>query len=275
MTRLWAYPGRNRSARARWEYIGRSRSDAAHMMDGSGGEDDLRHRGGRMARTIAAALGISPDQRVLEVGCGLGRVGREMAPLCGTYTGADISGSLLRRAGRRTRHLPNVTLRHLAGHGDDGDGLGGLEDGVWDRVYCHLVLLHLNEATILSLLQGMRRVLAADGLVYFDAWNGQHPDVKELSLSEKSNPSLQRQPHRSRFYSRSMVEGWLAAADLTALWVSDESFLVQVVAAQPGCSPATLAAARSRLTENAGGLIPRGYLDFSTPETSRGAGTAK
>ncbi|MCZ6599992.1 MAG: methyltransferase domain-containing protein [Acidobacteria bacterium] len=283
MTRLWAYPGRNQSARARWEYIGRSRSDATYMMNGSGDEDDLCRGGGRMARAIAAALGITRDQRVLEVGCGLGRVGREMAPLCATYTGADISRSLLHRAARRTRHLRNVTLRHLARHGDADDGLHGLEDGAWDRIYCHLVLLHLDEVDVLSLLRGIRRVLAADGLVYFDVWNGHHPHVKELSLHEKSDPSLRRQPHRSRFYSRPEVEGWLAAAALTALWMSDESFLVQVVATQPGCSPTVLAASGQILALNAAQLIPRGRLNFSAPdddgvshaEKSRGAGTAK
>lgn len=283
ITRLWAYPGRNRSARARWEYIGRSQSDATHMMDGSAGEADLRRRGGRMARTLAAALGITRDQQVLEVGCGLGRVGREMAPLCATYTGVDISRSLLRRAARRNRHLPNVTLRHLARQGDDGDGLDGLEDGTWNRIYCHLVLLHLNEAAILSLLKGMRRVLAADGLVYLDAWNRNHPHVMELSRGETLDPSLQRQPHRSRFYGRPEVEGWLAAASLQAVWISDESFLVQVVAAHSDCSPEALAAARERLAQNAVHLIPRGRLDFHVPdddgvsaaETNRGAGTAE
>jgi len=283
ITRLWAYPGRNRSARARWEYIGRSQSDATHMMDGSADEADLRRRGGRMARTLAAALGITGDQQVLEVGCGLGRVGREMAPLCATYTGVDISRSLLRRAARRNRHLPNVTLRHLARQGDHGDGLDGLEDGTWDRIYCHLVLLHLDEAAILSLLKGMRRVLAADGLVYLDAWNRNHPHVMELSRGEKLDPSLQRQPHRSRFYGRPEVEGWLAAASLQAVWISDESFLVQVVAAHSDCSPEALAAARERLAQNAVHLIPRGRLDFHVPdddgvsaaETNRGAGTAE
>jgi len=275
ITRLWAYPGRNRSARARWEYIGRSRSDATHMMDGSAGEADLRRRGGRMARTLAAALGITRDQQILEVGCGLGRVGREMAPLCATYTGVDISRNLLRRAARRSRHLPNVTLRHLTRQGDHGDGLDGLEDGTWTRIYCHLVLLHLNEAAILSLLKGMRRVLAADGLVYLDAWNRNHPHVMELSRGEELDPSLRRQPHRSRFYVRQEVEGWLAAASLQAIWISDESFLVQVVAAHSGCSPEALAAARERLAQNAVHLIPRGRLDFQAPEDLVPSGTIR
>ena len=52
-SRLWAYPGRNISARARWEYIGRSAVDAARMMDGSTGEDDLRRRGEFMADLLA------------------------------------------------------------------------------------------------------------------------------------------------------------------------------------------------------------------------------
>ena len=54
--RLWSFPGRNLSARTRWEYIGRSRTDAFQMMDGSACEEDLRHRGGRMALAFSSAL---------------------------------------------------------------------------------------------------------------------------------------------------------------------------------------------------------------------------
>ena len=68
LSRLWAYPGRNASARARWEYIGRSTGDAFHMMDGSTGEEDLCRRGEFMANLLAEALEITPRSHVLEVG---------------------------------------------------------------------------------------------------------------------------------------------------------------------------------------------------------------
>lgn len=262
--RLWAYPGRNRSARARWEYIGRSGGDAMHMMDGSASEADLRRRGGSMAELFTSSLAIGPENHVLEVGCGVGRVGRELAPRCASWTGSDISRSLLRRARRRLGHLDHVQFRHL-----EMDGLAGLPDATWDRVYCHLVLLHVDAVGCGALVAGFHRVLTAEGLVYFDVWNRHHPDVAALALREERDASLRRQPHRSRFYGREDVEEWLQAAGLQTIWICDESFLVQVVAAPAAASASTLHQARQRLARTGPALIPRGYLDFIHPERGR------
>jgi len=259
-SRLWAYPGRNISARARWEYIGRSAVDASRMMDGSTGEDDLRRRGEFMADLLAGALEITPQTHVLEVGCGVGRVGREMAPRCAAWTGADISRSLLRRARRRTAHLGNVTLTHLA-----GEGLAGLPDAAWDRLYCHKVMLHIDEPGIRVLLRDFRRVLRRDGLAYFDVWNLNHPDAQDLSRREAADPILSRQPHRSRFYARDSVDGWLHEAGLQPVWIADSSFLLQVIATRADADPEATNAARRRLKEQGAALIPRGHLDFVPP----------
>jgi SAM-dependent methyltransferase len=258
LSRLWAYPGRNRSARARWEYIGRSRRDAFHMMDGSTGEGDLRRRGEFMAELLAGALEITPRSRVLEVGCGVARVGREMAPRCAAWTGADISRSLLRHARRRTAHLANVDLRHLA-----GEGLAGLPDAAWDRLYCHKVLLHVDEPGIAALLRGFRRVLQPQGLAYLDVWNGEHEDVRDLACREQADAALTRQPHRSRFYSREQLQSWLNAAGLQPVWIADSSFLLQVIVARSDADGAVVAAARHRLGEDGCRLIPRGDMDFT------------
>jgi SAM-dependent methyltransferase len=260
LSRLWAYPGRNVSARARWEYIGRSASDAFHMMDGSTSEEDLHRRGEFMANLLAVALEITPRSRVLEVGCGVARVGREMAPRCAAWTGADISRSLLRHARRRTAHLTNVDLRHLA-----GEGLEGLPDAAWDRLYCHKVLLHVDEPGIAVLLRDIRRVLQPHGLAYLDVWNGEHADVQDLARREQADPVLRRQPHRSRFYTRGQVQSWLTAAGLQPVWIADSSFLIQVISARSDADPEVVATARHRLDQHGSSLIPRGDLDFTPP----------
>jgi SAM-dependent methyltransferase len=255
--RLWSYPRRNLSPRSRWEYIGRSRLDAFRMMDGSTCEDDLRRRGEAMARAFAAALEIGPAHEVLEVGCGVARVARELAPLCGSYTGADISRSLLRRARERAASLANLQFVHL-----EGPGLAGLPDGGFQRLICHLVFLHLDEPEIRPLLREFGRVLTPGGVAYFDAWNLRHADVWDLFRRESLDPHTRRLPHRSRFYTREAVEDWLDASGLVPLWMSDGAFLVQVVAGRQDGDGQLHRAMAARLQREGRHLIPDGHLDF-------------
>jgi ubiquinone/menaquinone biosynthesis C-methylase UbiE len=244
--RLWSYPRRNASPRRRWEYIGRSRGDAFRMMDGSTCEEELTGRGGKMAAALAATLGIDKTTRVLEVGCGVARLGRELAPLCRSYTGVDISGTLLRHARRRTAHLANVQFSRV-----EGEGLPGLPDASFDRVICHLVFLHLDESDIRALLRGFRRVLTADGVAYFDAWNLRHPEVWNLFQREMADERVRRQPHRARFYFREAVEEWLDASALRPVWIADRDSLLQVVAARSDAESAVVGD-RARLLDSAG-----------------------
>jgi SAM-dependent methyltransferase len=185
-----------------------------------------------------------------------------MARRCSVWTGADISRSLLRRARRRTAHLGNVTLAHLA-----GEGLAGLPDGEWDHLYCHKVMLHIDEPGIRVLLRDFRRVLRRDGLAYFDVWNLHHPDAQDLSRRESADPKLSSQPHRSRFYTRDIVDGWLQEAGLQPVWIADGSFLIQVIATRADADPEAMIAVRRRLEECGAALIPRGHLDFTPPPT--------
>ncbi len=258
--RLWSFPRRNLSPRSRWEYIGLSREDAYRMMDGSSCEEDLRRRGERMARAFADALEIGPGEDVLEVGCGVARVGRELAPLCGSYTGADISRSLLRRVGERAGGLGNVSLVHL-----QEPGLTELPDAGYGRLLCHLVFLHLDEPEIRLLLKEFRRVLTPGGVAYFDAWNLRHGDVWDLFRKESLDPRTRRLPHRSRFYTREAVEDWLDASGLVPLWVADGTFLVQVVAGRRDGDAARQQAMAARLRRAGKRLIPAGRLDFPPP----------
>ena len=265
--RLWSFPGRNLSARTRWEYIGRSRTDAFQMMDGSACEEDLRHRGGRMALAFSTALDIRPSDTVLDVGCGVARVGRELASLCGAYTGADISRTLLRRARERTGHLGNVSFVHLGGM-----DLAELPAAHFSRLVCHLVFLHLDEPEIRALLRDFRRVLAPGGVAYFDAWNLRNNDVWDLFRRESLDPRVRRQPHRSRFYTSEAVEDWLDASGLRTIWMSDDSFLVQAVVGRDDGERSAHDRVGRRLQQEAGRIMPRGKLDFPEPE---GPGPAK
>ena len=68
--------------------------------------DDVRvlHRDAEATLDILrATVGVQPADIVLEIGCGVGRVGRILAPFVREWIGCDVSTNMLRQAERRKR----------------------------------------------------------------------------------------------------------------------------------------------------------------------------
>ena len=59
---------------------------------------------------LLTAADLSPEDRVLDIGCGNGRTSRLMAPRVAHVTGIDLSGPMLARARTTATGLPNVTF---------------------------------------------------------------------------------------------------------------------------------------------------------------------
>jgi SAM-dependent methyltransferase len=79
---------------------------------------------------LLAALGVGrPGQRVLDVGCGIGRFEAALAGKVGSITGIDLSPEMIGLARQRCAGLDNVELRVC-----DGVDLGMFPDGAFDAV---------------------------------------------------------------------------------------------------------------------------------------------
>src|SRR5262249_29149371 len=150
------------------------------MVDGSPDEQALRASGARVAEALRRGLAIRPSDRVLELGCGVGRIGRELAPNCGEWHGVDISPNMVRIAAARTAHPANAPLAVFA-----DSSLACYPDAAFDRIYSHIVLFHLDKEDVFGYLSEFRRVLKPDGLVYFDTWNLAHPFGWQRFLHER------------------------------------------------------------------------------------------
>lgn len=218
---------RNAGYKEMWTWIGLSEADAFCMMDYSQSEEELRQNGARAAAQLRDALLISRDHRVLEVGCGVARIGRELAPTCGEWYGVDISETILARARQRTAHLPNVHLQVLP-----TVTLQAFADDFFDRVYCHAVLVHLDKEDLFKYLVEMRRVLKPRGLLYFDTFNLANDVAWERWQQEcLAAPSGSRKlPHRAQLATREEMEIYTRRAELELLACLSHTFLVQVIA---------------------------------------------
>ncbi len=108
-------------------------------------------------------VGIRAEDEILEIGCGMGRVGRVLAPVCRRWTGCDISGAMLAQARLYLAGVPNVHLHELP-----GVGLEGIADASLDLVYSTVVFMHLYEWDRHRYVREAMRVLRPGGRCYFD-----------------------------------------------------------------------------------------------------------
>ncbi len=161
-----------------------------------------RYDGERLGRFI------EPTDTVLDLGCGIGRVTRYVAPLCHEIWAVDVSETMLRFARERLAELPNV--RFLVGR---GTSLPELETGSIDFVYSLLTLQHVEREHAFKLLRELRRVLRDGGRAFLTFPNLLSDEYLKAFLhyvdaDEVSNPA------RARFYTPQEVERLLPVAGL-------------------------------------------------------------
>ena len=123
-----------------WNRQASSAASAISAVDGSQSEDVVRHTGRWSASQALAALNIGPQDDVLELGCGIGRIGRELAPHCARWTGVDISEKMIAHARERLGHLDNTELHQL-----ERTSLEAMADGSQTKAYSVAVLCHMDK----------------------------------------------------------------------------------------------------------------------------------
>lgn len=114
---------------------------------------------------------IGPDDRVLEIGCGMGRLTRPLAARAAHVTGVDVSAEMVRRARQALADLANVDL--LVGTGTD---LAGIPDASATVVYSFIVFQHIPDPAITChYIREMGRVLEPGGWALFQI--SDFPDI--------------------------------------------------------------------------------------------------
>lgn len=114
-----------------------------------------------------AGAEIAPDDVVLDVGCGLGRLTRAIAGRAREVVGIDISSEMLDRARELNPQLANVRWVH-----GDGTSLAGVADASIDAIVSHVVFQHIPDPQVtLGYVRDMGRVLRPGGWSAFQVSN--------------------------------------------------------------------------------------------------------
>lgn len=110
-----------------------------------------------------ARLTLSGDERVVEIGCGIGRLSRALARRAREVHAVDISPEMLARARELNADLANVTF-----HQGSGVDLGQFADASFDFAFTFIVLQHIPDpAVVLNYVREMGRVLGPGGRALF------------------------------------------------------------------------------------------------------------
>jgi ubiquinone/menaquinone biosynthesis C-methylase UbiE len=162
---------------------------------------------------------------VLDLGCGIGRVARYVAPHCRELWAIDSSEKMLGFAQRRLAALENVRYARCAGTSIP------LPDATLDLAYSVLTLQHMEREHAFMLLRELHRVIRPGGAVYLTFPNLLSDAYLESFLGYVDGGEVAN-PRRARFYTQQEVERLLPAAGLR---ISDCTVGTEIVVV---CGPA-------------------------------------
>ncbi len=134
------------------------------------------------------------EMKVLEIGCGAGRVTRALSRLFGEVYGVDISGEMIARARQALASQPNAHLFQ-----NSGADLAVLGDVTIDFAFSSIVFQHIPSREVIeSYVREVHRLLRPGGLFKFqvqgdatlqeqdDSWLGvPFSDEQAVALAER------------------------------------------------------------------------------------------
>ncbi len=160
----------------------------------------------------------APRGRMLEIGCGLGRMLIHFAERYTEAHGIDVSAAMIEQAGSRT--LPENVHLHVG----SGRDLAAIATGSVDLVYSALVFQHIADPGVIDdYLRETARVLSPGGraVVHFDTRPG---SVLERLYKSLPDPLLPRTHRRFIRRYRRDADHLRARMRAAGLGIADERF---------------------------------------------------
>ena len=197
----------------------------------TGSTDEFFERSGQGDAEVVGRYLRNTDV-VLNIGCGIGRVDRYVAPKCRELWAVDVSGEMIRRATERLSALGNVRLREVGNR----EFLAAFTDGQFDLVFSFLVLQHLEKEDAFLYLRDTARVLKPGGVLVTQFPNLLSP-VYTRAFVEGTDVAA-RSPGRVRASTEVEVRHTLATLGFTIedLWyggLEDKTSEIYVAARTP------------------------------------------
>jgi SAM-dependent methyltransferase len=138
----------------------------------------------------ATEIVVQPGDRVVEIGCGVGRLTRVLSERAESVKALDVSAEMLEQARAHNGALANVEW--IQG---DGTTLAGIPDGQADLVVSHVVFQHIPDPQItLGYVREIGRVLKPGGLAGFQVSNDSSVHKPRVGVGDKLRAVVGRAP---------------------------------------------------------------------------------
>ena len=148
----------------------RAKEDFKHYISYSQTEEEFEESGKRHVDDFVTpdleliADGIDPKKmRILEIGCGAGRMTKYLGELFGEVHGVDISDEMISLAQDRLKSISNVHL-----YCNNGQDLSMFPDNYFDFAFSYIVFQHIPEKeVIINYIKEAHRVLKPNRIFKF------------------------------------------------------------------------------------------------------------
>ncbi|PYS93005.1 MAG: class I SAM-dependent methyltransferase [Acidobacteria bacterium] len=208
--------------KATWMALAQTSEQAMMSVTGSLDEDQAQATAAHTRRVLAASVGIKPDDVILEIGCGIGRVGRELAPRCQRWIGCDVSPNMLAYAQQRLAAFDNVELVEVSGF-----DLRPIPDASVDLVYCTVVFMHLDEWDRYNYVLEARRVLRPGGRIFVDNFNLCSDEGWQVFELHRQFMPAERPPQIGKSSTPQELETYLRRAGFHEVKIAEQGAWVQ------------------------------------------------
>ena len=208
-----------------WDWEARSARNARLVVAGTSDVRDHDASGLATARDVLTETAISTSDVVLEIGCGVGRVGKHIAPLCARWVGADVSGRMLAHARAALGDAANVAFHRISGF-----DLAGISDASVDVVYCTGVFMHLDEWERYTYVLDAYRVLTPRGRLYIDNFGLTTPGGWQFFVDVVRTSPSQRPPQVSRASTEEELRTYAERAGFSGIRVRSGQLWITLVA---------------------------------------------
>ena len=153
------------------------------------------------------ALGLTGREAVLEIGVGTGRLAQRVIPLCGHFTGIDLSPKTIARAEEILGHSEKTLLIC-------GDFLDYASEKIIDVIYCSLTMMHLPDK--MRFLRKVSSLLRKGGLFAVSLDKSREPWIDMGTRKIQIYPD---DPAQTAAYIRAVGMTVTASWDTEAAWI--------------------------------------------------------
>lgn len=170
----------------------------SHVLAGVTDEKEFDRLGEESANELREL--IEPNSIVLDIGCGIGRVEKFLAPYCKEIYGVDVSKRMIAFAKKRLKGISNVFCFK-----NNGNSLALFPDEKFDFVFSVLTLQHLPKEDVYLYAKETYRTLKPKGRAYFQLPNLLNKE-RLSEFADNAQFNKQRSLTRGRYYTPQEME---------------------------------------------------------------------